>query len=102
MDDAVWSAAMRDARRWEAWMPENFFFDLEGEMLTPSDMIFVIMERLGSFVPPVHLRWSRLRRHARVVGGAARCLLQIYDEVTYRPQHAGAKRSREHFLSLCA
>jgi hypothetical protein len=92
---------MCDARRWEVGV-ENVLFELEGEMLTPSEMLFIIKERVRWCVPPVRLRWRRLCRHAHLVGAAARRLRQIYEEVSYRPQHTGAKRSREHFQSLCA
>lgn len=40
---------------------------------------------------------SRLRRHASVVGHCACVLNVLYTEVTFRPQHSGAKRSREEF-----
>lgn len=93
---------MRDARRWQRYLPEAFSFDLEGEIVSPEMMIFMVWERVKSFIPRAVQRWCRLHLHARAVGKAARILRQVFEEVTFRPHHTGAKRSRQNFYALCA
>ena len=100
MDAAVWEAAVRDARRWQRFLPEEHYFELEGEMVSPADLIFHIGERVRCAIPPAKRRWFRLGRHARVVAKAARVLRQVFEEVTHRPWHTGAKRCRTRFNAL--
>ena len=45
-------------------------------------------------VPRAIAHW---RRHAHLVGRCAHVFGDVYTEVCYRPQHSGAKRSREDF-----
>lgn len=40
------------------------------------------------------------RRHALVVGKCSMVLEAVYNEVSYRPQHSGAKRAREEFEAI--
>lgn len=47
-------------------------------------------------------RMDKLRRHAIIVGKAARLLQTMYTEVTYRPGNQGEKRSREEFEAAAA
>lgn len=102
MDAAVWDAAIRDARRWERFLPEAQYFELEGELVSPADLVFFISERVRCAIPPAKQRWFRLGRHARVVAKAAQILRQLFEEVTFRPAHTGAKRCRDHFYALSA
>lgn len=102
MDAAVWDAAVYDARRWQRFLPEEHYFELEGEMVSPADMIFHVQMRLWNAIPAAERRWFRLRRHARVVAKAARILRRVFEEVTFRPEHMGAKRARKSFYALCA
>ena len=44
----------------------------------------------------------RLRAHARLVGRWRGFLMRLFEEVHYRPQHAGAKRAREEWEAVCA
>lgn len=45
-------------------------------------------------------RWSRLRRLARVAGSFGALMRTLYEEVHYRPGHAGAEWAREHFTAM--
>jgi hypothetical protein len=102
MDDAVWTAAIGDAERWQSYVPEAQYFEIEGELVSPAEMLFYVQMRIKDAIPPAERRWFRLRRHARVVGRAANVLRRVFTEVTFRPEHMGAKRSRDHFHALCA
>lgn len=102
MNVAVWTAAIRDAKRWQSYVPEEQYFELEGELVSPADMLFYVQMRIQDAIPAAERRWFRLRRHARVVARAARTLRRLFEEVTFRPEHMGAKRARQSFYALCA
>ena len=47
-------------------------------------------------------RWSRVRRVAPNVGGFSALLLELYNEVHYRPGNQGAESARKHFATTVA
>lgn len=47
-------------------------------------------------------RWSRVRRVAPNVGGFSALLLELYNEVHYRPGNQGAESARVHFATTVA
>lgn len=107
MEDA-WVAVIREAQRWEHHLHVNDYFEVEGDMIPPSRMLHLVQERILYAIPAAHMRilaaqmrWRRLSRHALLVGKMALYFQRAYNDVTFRPQHTGAKRCRDHFY-LCA
>ena len=100
MEDA-WATVIREAQHWEHLLHVNEYFEVEGDLIPPSEMLHRVQERVFYAIPAAQVRWRRLRRHAILVGKAALYFQRVYIEVTHRPQHGGAQRCRDHFY-LCA
>ena len=80
---------------------ERFGFDGDGYPYAQSPS-GVLGPYQGAIVfVPLATRAAKMRSIVRLVGRVALFLKRIYIEVSFRPQHSGAKRTREHF-EACA
>ena len=91
----------RDPTRWslDAYMPsaKRFGFDSGGYAFADSmSGVLGPYQRAIVFVP-LSTRAAKMRSIVRLVGRFALIIKRIYTEVSFRPQHSGAKRTREHF-----
>lgn len=91
----------RDPMRWylDAYMPSEkcFAFHRGGYGYAFSES-GVLGPYQGAIVfVPLSTRAAKMRSIVRLVGRFALIIKRIYTEVSFRPQHSGAKRTREHF-----
>lgn len=99
--NSAWDTVLCEARVWDACLCQRDYFEIDGELKSPSEMIAHIRNVILTQIPANHLRWKKFKRCALRLGKIARFVRLLFEEVTFRPQHSGAKRCRDHFLSLC-
>ena len=99
---AIWvksfEAISRENFMTAATISRNICMQMERTLYIPRKQLTPILELAENFhaerIPRALSRW---RRCTPLVGRWAKFFREWYDEVTYRPQHSGAKRSRAEF-----
>jgi len=87
----------------DAYMPtkECFAFHHGGYAFAQSQSGVLGPYQGAIIFVPLATRAAKMRSIVRLVGRFALIIKRIYTEVSFRPQHSGAKRTREHFEALC-